>query len=163
LQRPQGSRRCDRGSRGRSGSGAPGPRACRHRRAAVADWPLHGHRPHARLCAARKLAPVAREHDLDGCASPRSGGCGWRGTSPARVNLPTFAISVLMLGLILGLQRWAPKVPAPLVAVVLGIGLAAAVGLDSYGVQLVGKVPSGLPGFVLPQLSLVPKLWLPAL
>jgi len=58
-----------------------------------------------------------------------------------------------------GLERVRPHTPAPLFAVVLGIAASGIFGLGEAGVGLVGKIPGGLPAPVLPNLSLVGKLW----
>ncbi len=54
---------------------------------------------------------------------------------------------------------------SPIVAVTLSIIAAVAFDLGSKGVSLVGAIPQGLPPFALPStdLSLIEKLWLPAL
>jgi len=78
-------------------------------------------------------------------------------------SLPTLILAVVMLGLMLGLEHFAPKVPAPLVTVAIGIAAAAFAGLDSAGIALVGKVEAGLPSFALPDLSLLAQLWPAAL
>ena len=68
-----------------------------------------------------------------------------------------------MLALMLGLEHFAPRVPAPLVTVAVGIALSAFAGLDKAGISLVGTVQAGLPTFALPDLSLVEQLWPAAL
>ncbi len=78
-------------------------------------------------------------------------------------SLPTLLLSVAMLALMLGLEQFAPKVPAPLVTVAVGIALAAFAGLDRLGISLVGTVQAGLPTFALPDLSLAEQLWPDAL
>ena len=78
-------------------------------------------------------------------------------------SIPTLIFAVVMLALMLGLEHFAPKVPAPLVTVAIGIAAAAFAGLDSAGIALVGKVEAGLPSFALPDLSLVEQLWPAAL
>ena len=78
-------------------------------------------------------------------------------------SLPTLLLAVAMLALMLGLEHFAPKVPAPLVTVAVGIALAAWAGLDKAGISLVGTVQAGLPTFALPSISLVEQLWPAAL
>jgi high affinity sulfate transporter 1 len=78
-------------------------------------------------------------------------------------SLPTLLLAVVMLALMLGLEHFAPKVPAPLVTVAVGIALSAFAGLDKAGISLVGAVQAGLPTFALPDLSLVEQLWPAAL
>ncbi|WP_028804117.1 SulP family inorganic anion transporter [Streptomyces sp. 142MFCol3.1] len=57
-----------------------------------------------------------------------------------------------------------PAVPGPLLAVVLGTAAVVAFDLDHrYGVQVIGEVPSGLPGLAVPDLGELPQLVLPAL
>jgi sulfate permease, SulP family len=77
-------------------------------------------------------------------------------------SIPTLIFAIVMLALMLGLEHFAPKVPAPLVTVAIGIAAAFA-GLDSAGIALVGKVEAGLPSFALPDLSLAEQLWPAAL
>jgi high affinity sulfate transporter 1 len=56
---------------------------------------------------------------------------------------------------VLLLARWlVPKLPASLIVVVLAIAASAALGLAQYGVAVVGEIPSGLPGFSVPNLQL---------
>ena len=62
-------------------------------------------------------------------------------------------IGLFGLAVILVLQRWLPKIPAVLVAVVLSIGAAVVFDLASHGVSLVGTLPQGLPPFTLPSVS----------
>jgi high affinity sulfate transporter 1 len=79
------------------------------------------------------------------------------------LSLPTLVLALLMLALMVGLEHFTPKVPAPLVTVAAGIALAAFGMLDGMGIQLVGEVQAGLPAFALPDLSLAKKLWPSAL
>ena len=62
-----------------------------------------------------------------------------------QTHLLTLAIGVGCIVLLLGLPRWAPRVPEALV-VVVGATLAGwFFELDQYGVEMVGSVPEGLP------------------
>ena len=65
----------------------------------------------------------------------------------------TLAVGVAALGLLFGLERFAPKVPGGLVALVLGILVSGAFDLSSHGVDIVGKVPSGLPSVSVPDIA----------
>jgi SulP family sulfate permease len=78
-------------------------------------------------------------------------------------SLPTLILGNVMLALMLGLEHFAPKVPAALVTVAVGIGASALFGLDKAGVSVVGTLQGGLPSFALPDLSLVQQLWPAAL
>lgn len=82
------------------------------------------------------------------------------GSIPAS-HLPTVAVGVITLLLLVGLERALPRAPAPLVAVALGIAAVSLFGLAAppLGVATVGKVPQGLPSFISPDLSLVAVLW----
>jgi high affinity sulfate transporter 1 len=62
-------------------------------------------------------------------------------------------IGLFGLAMILVLQRWLPKVPGVLVAVVLSIGAAVVFDLARHGVSLVGTLPQGLPPFTIPSVS----------
>ena len=68
-------------------------------------------------------------------------------------HLPTIALGVFSIGLLLTLKRGWPRVPAALVLVVAAVAISRFAGLDERGVHLVGAVPSGLPGFALPELD----------
>ena len=70
-----------------------------------------------------------------------------------QVSWPTVAVGTVCLALLL-LGKWlTPKLPAPLIVVVLAIGVSAAVGLAAYGVAEVGEIPAGLPRPALPDLN----------
>ena len=69
-------------------------------------------------------------------------------------NLPTLAVGVAALALIFGLRALAPKVPAMLIAVALGVAAVAVLGLDDHGVAVVGTIPDGLPSFTIPGFGL---------
>ncbi|MNF32601.1 putative sulfate transporter [compost metagenome] len=81
----------------------------------------------------------------------------------AHASLPTAAMAACMVALMVGLKRFAPRVPAPLVAVALGIGATALFGLERFGVETVGTVPTGLPALSLPDVQLLASLWPAAL
>jgi high affinity sulfate transporter 1 len=74
-------------------------------------------------------------------------------------SLPTLFVSIALAVLILGLMRWAPKVPAPLVAVAIAIAASAALHLPAMGVKTVGAIPGGLPSPVWPDFGLLSALW----
>jgi high affinity sulfate transporter 1 len=74
-------------------------------------------------------------------------------------SLPTLAVGVAMIVILVGMEHLLPKAPAPLIAVAAGIAGASLLGLKAHGVELVGLVPRGLPSFRLPDLSLAAQLW----
>ncbi len=73
-------------------------------------------------------------------------------------SLPTLAVGVATLALLIAMERLLPHSPAPLVA--LGASIAAAfwLGLSERGVAIVGHIPAGLPSITLPDLELVEAL-----
>jgi high affinity sulfate transporter 1 len=76
------------------------------------------------------------------------------GVRAGEVVPASLAIGSLALVVILVLQRWLPKIPAVLAAVLLSIAAAAALGLAERGVSLVGVLPQGFPPFTLPRLAI---------
>jgi high affinity sulfate transporter 1 len=81
----------------------------------------------------------------------------------ARTSLPTLLVSAGAVVTILALRRWLPRLPAALVAVVLGIVACLVLDLPAMGVRTVGSIPAGLPSVVRPELGLVEVLWPAAL
>jgi sulfate permease, SulP family len=74
-------------------------------------------------------------------------------------SLSTLAVGIAMIILLVGIERFFPPAPAPLIAVAAGIIGARVLGLQAHGVELVGVIPQGLPSITLPEFSLVQKLW----
>jgi sulfate permease, SulP family len=74
-------------------------------------------------------------------------------------SLPTVAMGIAMIVVLVGLERFLPRVPAPLVAVALGILGTRLFGLQSHGVEVVGRIPQGLPSLTLPDFALAKQLW----
>lgn len=62
----------------------------------------------------------------------------------------TLAVGAASLAVVFVLRRFAPLVPASLVAVVLGVAAAKIFHLDDHGVSIVGPIDSGLPPLGLP-------------
>ena len=71
----------------------------------------------------------------------------------------TLAVGLVMIALLLGLKRFVPRVPAPLVTVAAGIAAMALLGLQAYGVETVGEIPRGLPALTLPDFAFAAQLW----
>ena len=74
-------------------------------------------------------------------------------------SLTTLAVGVAMLLILVGIEHFAPRAPAPLVAVALGIAASGLLALQQYGVETVGQIPQGLPSFTAPNLDLIAQLW----
>ena len=79
--------------------------------------------------------------------------------SVPHTSLPTVAVGVGTILLLVGAHRFFPRAPAPLIAVAAGIAAMSLLGLQRYGVATVGEIPQGLPGIVSPDLSLLAVLW----
>lgn len=74
-------------------------------------------------------------------------------------SLATLLVGLLVLATIFSLQRFAPRVPAPLVAVGLSIAASAAFALRREGVDVIGAVAGGFPALIRPRLDLAQGLW----
>src|SRR6516162_9924802 len=77
----------------------------------------------------------------------------------SHTSATTLVVGLVMIALLVGIERFFPRAPAPLVAVAVGIAGAALLGLQAHGVKLVGHIPQGLPSFTLPDFSLAAQLW----
>ena len=69
------------------------------------------------------------------------------------LHWPTMLLAGAVLAFLLALDRWAPRVPGPLIAVVAAAAAVAALSLESKGIVVVGSVPSGLPTPAVPLVS----------
>lgn len=76
-----------------------------------------------------------------------------------QTSLLTLLLAVSLLLLIFLLQRFAPRLSAPLIAVGVAIAASAFFGLADRGVATVGEIPRGLPSIVLPQWDLIAAMW----
>lgn len=74
-------------------------------------------------------------------------------------SLSTFAVGISMIILLIGIEHFLPRAPAPLLVVAAGIAAMSLFGLQAHGVEAVGPIPQGLPSLVLPDFSLVGQLW----
>jgi MFS superfamily sulfate permease-like transporter len=62
------------------------------------------------------------------------------------------AISAGVIVIVLAARMITRRIPGPLIAVILAIGVSRAADLAAHGVAVVGPVPRGLPSLVLPAL-----------
>ena len=62
----------------------------------------------------------------------------------------TLVVGLVSLAIVFGLRRWLPVVPAPLVAVIVGVLAVYALHLQKHGVKIVGHIDGGLPSFGFP-------------
>jgi sulfate permease, SulP family len=76
-----------------------------------------------------------------------------------KTSLATLAVGITVLVILLSMERFLPKLPAPLLAVAAAIAGAYFLNLQHRGVELVGHIPPGLPSMVKPDLSFIAVLW----
>jgi sulfate permease, SulP family len=79
--------------------------------------------------------------------------------SAPQTSLITLTVGMVMIVVLIGLERFLPMAPAPLVAVALGIVATRFFGLHAHGVEIVGQVPQGMPSLIFPDVSLARELW----
>jgi len=95
------------------------------------------------------LAPGPVENPLPGLlgilqeVAPAAGG--WNGA--------VLAISLVSLGVMLLARRVSSLVPAPLLAVLAGVGMVWLFGWEAADERVVGPLPRALPGFALPEIG----------
>ena len=77
-----------------------------------------------------------------------------QGIAGGEILVPAAAIGLLSLVVILILDRFLPKLPNVLVAVILAMAISVATGLQERGVKVIGTLPEGLPSFHVPVLAL---------
>jgi sulfate permease, SulP family len=63
------------------------------------------------------------------------------------------ALSIGVIAIVLAARRVTRRIPGPLIAVIIAIGVSRAADLARHGVALVGPVPRGLPTLGLPALG----------
>ncbi len=60
-------------------------------------------------------------------------------------NFATVLIGGITIAFLLVLRAWKPKIPGPLLALAVGIGLVVFTGVTDRGVATIPEVPTGLP------------------
>jgi high affinity sulfate transporter 1 len=68
-------------------------------------------------------------------------------------NLPTLIIGLGSIAFIFIAQKKYPRLPASLIAIIISILLMTYTRLGDLGIAVVGTIPSGLPGLVIPEIS----------
>ncbi len=76
-----------------------------------------------------------------------------------KTSLATLAVGLTIIVFLLSMERFLPKLPAPLLAVAAAITCAYFLNLQHRGVELVGHIPPGMPSLVKPDLSFITVLW----
>jgi len=69
-------------------------------------------------------------------------------------NVPSAVLGGLVLAAILAGERWLPRVPMALPALLVALGATALLDLPSEGVRVLGPIPSGLPPIGIPLVSI---------
>ncbi len=69
-------------------------------------------------------------------------------------HMTTLLMALLAFGIMLGMRRFAPKLPGVLIAVVITTLIAWITGFAEAGGKVVGDIPKGLPGLTLPAFDL---------
>ncbi len=69
-------------------------------------------------------------------------------------HLPTLALALCMLAILVLLRRLAPRLPSALVVVIVAVAAVAALELEGKGIAVLGAVPAGMPSFQLPVVGL---------
>ena len=72
------------------------------------------------------------------------------GLASGEVVGAALAVGLTAFALIIVLNRWLPRIPGVLMAVVVTIAAAALLDLGEHGVSLVGTLPQGFPPLTLP-------------
>ncbi|MED7954654.1 SulP family inorganic anion transporter [Streptomyces sp. BE303] len=81
----------------------------------------------------------------------------------SQADTATMVFSAAALLFLFALDRFVPRFPGPLLAVVAGTAVVAVFGLQDHGIAVIGEIPAGLPSPSLPDLGEVHNLVLPAL
>jgi len=78
-------------------------------------------------------------------------------------NRATLLLAAATMAMLIGFERFRPRFPAPLAAVIIGVAAAGFLGLHAVGVALTGAIPARIPAPQLPDFSLLESLWPSAL
>ncbi|UCD62209.1 MAG: sulfate permease [Flavobacteriaceae bacterium] len=76
-------------------------------------------------------------------------------------NYYDFILGLAGIFLLIGFKKWNRQIPAILIIVVLGILAVYFFKMEELGIEIVGTIPKGLPGFILPSFraDTMMKLW----
>lgn len=74
-----------------------------------------------------------------------------QGLAAGKVVVAAALIGLVSLGIVLAFDRWLPRIPGVLVAVLVAIAATAFLNLGEHGVELVGQLPQGFPPLRLPR------------
>ena len=71
----------------------------------------------------------------------------------ADIHTPTVALSAFSLFTLFLIGKYASKLPGALIVLAFGMLFSMAFGLESQGVVVLGDMPEGFPGLVVPQIT----------
>lgn len=71
----------------------------------------------------------------------------------SQVNLITFSITIFSIVFLLIFRKFNKRIPAALFLIILFIALSYFGDLKSYGVSIIGEIPSGFPKFSVPEFN----------
>jgi len=74
-------------------------------------------------------------------------------------SMTALAVGLATIALLVALEHYYPKSPAPLIAIACGIGAVALLGLQARGLEIVGHIPTGLASLTMPDFALAETLW----
>lgn len=74
-----------------------------------------------------------------------------QGLAAGKVVIAAALIGLVSLGIVLAFDRWLPRIPGVLVAVLVAIAATSFLNLGDRGVSLVGQLPQGFPPLTLPR------------
>lgn len=76
-------------------------------------------------------------------------------------NFYDLAIGLIGIILLIGFKKWNRNIPGILIIVVFGVLAVYFLNMESLNVKIVGTIPKGLPGFVLPTMDMdnLRQLW----
>ena len=77
----------------------------------------------------------------------------------SNTSLPTLVVGLATIFLLIVMERYLPRIPAPLMAIAGGVYAVWLLNLHAHGVDLVGRVPQGLPPITIPRLTMLTDLW----
>jgi SulP family sulfate permease len=73
--------------------------------------------------------------------------------------LPTLAVGIGCIVLLVAIERFFPRAPAPLIVVAAAIAAVRLLGLQAHGVETVGAIPTGMPSLTSPDFTFLARLW----
>jgi high affinity sulfate transporter 1 len=71
----------------------------------------------------------------------------------SQIHLPSLGLSAMVVAGVLTLDKFAPKVPAPMIAVAGAVAASAAWDFAGHGISIIGPVAGGLPHLGLPSVG----------